>query len=69
MTILRAEGATTLGVAIQLGNDDRTDVDFLFESPSLSFTSLTNGGVHNEDNIIRFLEIHIYFNLKFDCNY
>ena len=69
MTILRAEGTTTIGMAIQLGNDDRTDVDFLFERPSLSFASLTDGGVHNENNIVRFLEINIYLNLKFECEY
>ncbi len=47
---------TTLGLTIQLGNDDRTDVDFRFERPSFSFISLTDGGVLNENNIVRFLE-------------
>ena len=54
---LRAEGSSSLGVTIQLGDDDRTDVNFLFEGPSLSFASLTDRGVHHEDNVVRFLNV------------
>lgn len=40
-------------MTIQLGDNDRTDVDLFLESFGLRLASLPNGGIHHEDNVIR----------------
>ena len=47
------EGATALGVAVQLGDDDGADVHLLLKGLSLRLASLANRGVHDEDNVVR----------------
>mmetsp|Transcript_2630 Transcript_2630/g.8188 ORF Transcript_2630/g.8188 Transcript_2630/m.8188 type:complete len:352 (+) Transcript_2630:767-1822(+) len=47
------EGTTTLGVAVQLRNDDRANGHLLFEGDRLLVSRLTNGRVHDEDDFIR----------------
>jgi hypothetical protein len=49
---LRAESSTTLGVAIQLGDDDSADADFFLEGFGLRLASLPNTRVHHENCVI-----------------
>ena len=51
----RAECSTSLCVAIELCYDDRSYVDFVFESPGLRLTSLANSGIHHKHNVVRIL--------------
>ena len=51
----RAECSTSLCVAIELCYDDRSYVDFIFESPGLRLTSLANSGIHHKHNVVRIL--------------
>ena len=41
--------ATTFGVAVQFGNNDRTDLDSLLKGLCLRVTSLANGAIHHEN--------------------
>ena len=43
-------------MAIQLCYDDRSYIDFVFESSGLRLTSLTNGGIHHKYYVVRILE-------------
>ena len=52
----RAESPSPLSMAVQLGHDDRGNVDLLLEGPGLRLTRLTYGGVHHKDNVVWFLE-------------
>jgi hypothetical protein len=48
------ESSTTLGMAIELGDDYLTNLDSVVESLCLSVTGLTNASVHDEDRSVRF---------------
>ena len=43
---------SSLSMGIHLGDDDRSNIDLVCKSTRLGLTSLTNGGIHNEHNII-----------------
>lgn len=49
---LRTKGATSFCMSIKLSHNDRSYIYFIFESFSLSFTSLANGSIHHIHNII-----------------
>ena len=49
---LRAECATTFGVAVEFSDDDRGNCHFITESARLSFASLTDRGVHHEYDVV-----------------
>ena len=49
---LRAQGSTTLRVAVELGDDDAANLNRLLKSRSLCVASLANGAIHDEDNIV-----------------
>lgn len=43
-------------MTVHLGHDDRAKVGSLFESLSLTFSSLANGTIHDKNGRIRFLQ-------------
>lgn len=49
---LRTKSTSTFCMSIQFCYNDRTNIHFLLEGSSLSFTSLTNCCIHHKDNII-----------------
>ena len=51
----RREGASSLGVAVQLGDDDGADVHLLLEGARLGLTGLADGRVHHKHHVIRTL--------------
>lgn len=52
---LRTKSATSFRMSIKLRNNNWSYIDFVFESFSLSFTSLANGSIHHINNVIRLL--------------
>ena len=48
------QSTTTLGMSIQFGNDNLTNLNGLVEGFSLIVTSLSNGAVHDKDTRVRF---------------
>ena len=57
------ESTTSLRVSVHLGDDDRSDVDCLPEGFSLSVALLTNGTIHNKDDVIWFHSLLYLFHL------
>lgn len=56
---LRRQSTAAFCMTVQLGNDYRADIDRFWECTRLGFTSLTNWRIHNEDDIVRILEVVI----------
>lgn len=52
---LRTKSAASFRMSIKLSNNNGSYIYFVFESFSLSFTSLANGSIHHINNVIRLL--------------
>ena len=44
-------------MSVQFGDNDGSNVHFVFEGPGLEFARLANGGIHDEDHVVRFLDM------------
>lgn len=50
---LRRQCTSSLGVGVQLGDDDRADVDSLREGLGLGLAGLADRGIHHEHHVVR----------------